>query len=403
MLRGAIVALEVLLHCVAGFLFALELPRADIPSSWVGEFLFLLAASLVTSLGVVFARRGRTRIALLAVQLGLLVLMGIPEGASLGVETVLSLLLVVESMLLLRTGRNLGFSAVAVVLMVAIQLADISFVTPGARPSPSSLVLFAVILALACALAAALSAVTRRLETQNELVGRLDETIARLVEANIGFQRYAKEVEGESVSMERKRVSREIHDTIGYTITTLIMLMEAASDLAEDGKQELKALLKHGIDQAIFSLDEIRRSLRELRAMEVPQRHGLRAIKKMIQTFAEATRMQVSVDFTNVVWNFDEEGDEVFYRMIQESLANAFRHGNATRVAVVFGQTDHNVQVSIWDNGKGSAEIHEGIGLSGMRERIERLNGRLYAQSLADGFKLMAVVPVADGEPPNER
>jgi signal transduction histidine kinase len=253
------------------------------------------------------------------------------------------------------------------------------------------------VLAFIYLLSAALFLASRRLETQTSVTERLDATVARLIDANVGFQRYAKEVEGESVTTERKRVSREIHDTIGYTITSLIMLMEAASDLAED-KQELKALLKQGIDQSIFSLDEIRRSLRELRAMEVPQRHGLRAIKKMIQAFAEATRIQVSVDFTNVVWNFDEEGNEVFYRMIQESLANAFRHGGATKVAVVFGQTDHEVQISIWDNGKGSAEIHEGIGLSGMRERIERLNGRLYAQNVADGFRLVAVVPASEAE-----
>ena len=136
------------------------------------------------------------------------------------------------------------------------------------RPAPASLIEFGAILALVYGLAAALSTVTRRLEIQSDLVSRLDTTIARLIDANIGFQRYAKEVEGESVSTERKRVSREIHDTIGYTITSLIMLMEAASDLAEDGKDQLKALLKKGIDQSIFSLDEIRRSLRELRAME---------------------------------------------------------------------------------------------------------------------------------------
>jgi signal transduction histidine kinase len=401
--RWAFVALAITFHLVAGLHFALELPRTDIPPSWIGEFFFLLALSLLTSLGVVFTLRGRTRSMLLALQLGLLVLMAIPEGRSLEIETVLSSLLIIESILLTRTPSNLLFSAGVVVVMVTIQTAHISFISPIERPTPSSLIEFGAILTLVYALAAALSTVTRRLEIQSDLVSRLDTTIARLIDANIGFQRYAKEVEGESVSTERKRVSREIHDTIGYTITSLIMLMEAASDLAEDGKDQLKALLKKGIDQSIFSLDEIRRSLRELRAMEVPQRHGLGAIKKMIQAFADATRMQVSVDFTNVVWNFDEEGDEVFYRMIQESLANAFRHGGATKVAIVFGQTDREVQISIWDNGKGSAEIHEGIGLSGMRERIERLHGRLYAQGVADGFKLLAVVPVADTESSNEQ
>ena len=399
--RGAFLGLAILLHCAAGLQFALELPRPDIPPDWVGECSFLMAMSLAASLGVVLLERGRIRVVLLIVQLGLLVLIGIPEGRSLGIETILSALLILESILL--NGRPFGFAfaGITIIVMVAVQTAHITFLVPIARPAPAALVELGAILTFVAGMAVALLLVSRRLHRHTTLAERLDATVARLIDANIGFQRYAKEVEGESVSGERKRVSREIHDTIGYTITSLIMLMEAASDLAGD-KQELKALLKQGIDQSIYSLDEIRRSLRELREMEVPQRHGLRAIKKMIQAFAEATRMQVSVDFTNVVWNFDEEGNEAFYRMIQESLANAFRHGGATRVTVIFGQTDHEVQISIWDNGKGSAEIHEGIGLSGMRERIERLNGRLYAQNVADGFKLVAVVPLADGEAPND-
>jgi len=395
-MRWVLVALAIAFHCIAGLQFALELPRTDIPQSWIGDFSFLLAVSLAASLGVIFARRGGTRVVLLIIQLGLLVLMGIPEGKALGIETTLSCLLILESIMINGTRLGVAFAAMTIVIMVAVQAAPITFLAPIERPDPAALLELGGILTFVSVLAGGLLLATRRLQTQTSLAERLDATVARLIDANIGFQRYAKEVEGESVSTERKRVSREIHDTIGYTITSLIMLMEAASDLAED--RHLKALLKQGIDQSIFSLDEIRRSLRELRAMEVPQRHGLRAIKKMIQAFAEATRMQVSIDFTNVAWNFDDEGNEVFYRMIQESLANAFRHGGATRVAVVFGQTDHEVQISIWDNGKGSAEIHEGIGLSGMRERIERLNGRLYAQNVPDGFKLVAVVPVGDVE-----
>ncbi len=390
------------MHAVAGFGFVAALPRADIPEYWVGQFFILLTLSLAASISAASVRSPRLSKLLLALQLLFLVLLTIPEGKSIAVKVALSSLLVLECVLLNRWPQDLILSGMALALLAAFQRLPVAWVVSIGLPSLPDFLTFLAILILVAALALALKNVLRRMGEEKELTTRLRDTVTRLTDANVGFQRYASEVKSESVANERKRVSREMHDTIGYTITTLIMLMEAASDLAESDPGQLKRLLKKGIDQAIYSLDEIRKSLRELRAMENPQAHGLRDIKEMVKAFEDATHIRVSLDFSNVVWNFDGDVDEALYRMIQESLANAFRHGKATQIGIAFWQADHTLSVTIRDNGVGSAEINEGIGLAGMRERIDRVHGKLTAGNVADGFMLSATVPIREGSMLND-
>jgi len=396
------VATALVMHGIAATQFAVQLPRADIPKAWIWQFYLLLGMSLASAIIAAWVHSPRICKLTLALQLVFLILIGIPEGASLAIKTVLSALLILECILLNQPPQDLMLSGATFLILVALQRLPITWIVPIGLPSPHDLLAFAAILLLVAGLAFVLKGVLRRLAEQHEFTARLRDTVARLTDANVGFQRYASEVKSESVANERKRVSREMHDTIGYTITTLIMLMEAASDLAESDPEQLKRLLKKGIDQAIYSLDEIRKSLRELRAMENPQAHGLRGIKEMVHAFEEATHIRVALDFSNVVWKFDGDIDEALYRMIQESLANAFRHGRATRIGITFWQSDHALSVTIRDNGVGSAEVNEGIGLAGMHERILRVHGTLTAGNVADGFMLSAWVPIGEGSAPSD-
>lgn len=394
--KAVVLTAAPLIHGIVAVQFALGLPQGYIPSSWIWQFSLLLCMSLSVAVFASLSRSPRVRKFLLALQLLVLILIGIPEGGSFTIKTNLSALLLLESVLLNPPPQDLVLTTGGLITLVAIQRIPVAWVVPVERPTLREVLAFATALLLVVSLSLILKRVLERLSEQIELTARLRDSVTRLTDANVGFQRYASAVKSESAANERKRVSREIHDTVGYTVTTLIMLMEAASDLAESDPPQLKRLLKRGIDQAICSLDEIRKSLRELRAMEDPQAHGLRGIKELVRAFEEATRVAVALDFSNVVWGFDAEIDEALYRLIQESLANAFRHGKATRIGINFWQSDHSLSVTVRDNGVGSAEINEGIGLAGMRERIQRVHGTFTAGNVADGFMLSACVPILE-------
>ena len=84
----------------------------------------------------------------------------------------------------------------------------------------------------------------------------------------------------------------------------------------------------------------------------------------------------------------------VLYRLIQEGRTNSFRHGRATRIKLIFGYDADQIHVVIRDNGHGASEITDGIGFSGMRERLSAFKGKLEARNLVNGFELLATIPV---------
>ena len=86
--------------------------------------------------------------------------------------------------------------------------------------------------------------------------------------------------------------------------------------------------------------------------------------------------------------------DLLLYRLVQEGLTNAFRHGRASEVSVNLWITTDELTVAIKDNGRGAAVIEEGVGLSGIRQRVGGLGGSLSYKAGTDGFSLSVRVPV---------
>jgi signal transduction histidine kinase len=233
-----------------------------------------------------------------------------------------------------------------------------------------------------------------RLIAAQEEIDRLDGAVTQLSDANLGYQRYAQTAEERSTRSERQRVTREIHDIVGYTLTNSIMMMEAATDMVKKDPQRVGRLIDTARRNAERGLEDVRRALRALRAQYAEDDTGLRAIVKLVNVFEVATGVRVEAEFGNLPWTFGEEVDAAVYHVIQEGLVNAFRHGRASAVKVLFWVSDRVLRVHVWDNGRGSTQIVEGIGLSGMRERVAALGGTITAGGRPDGFQIMVDIPV---------
>ncbi len=117
---------------------------------------------------------------------------------------------------------------------------------------------------------------------KENLVRRMDKAVLHLTSANVGFQRYMRIVEEQSIINERNRITRELHDSIGYTLTNLIMLMEAAIRMKKEDFEELQLLNKKARDHAKEGFKEIRGALHSIRSMEMEKVKGITAIQKLI-------------------------------------------------------------------------------------------------------------------------
>jgi signal transduction histidine kinase len=229
----------------------------------------------------------------------------------------------------------------------------------------------------------------------------LSSSVRNLVDANMALQLYAHNIETESAEKERSRITRELHDMVGYALTNVIVMMNAAHVLLRDEPDSLDDLFAKTRTQAEAALAETRSTLRRLRDIRPYEPIGLRALWHLTRGFQGATGVEVRLNLGNLPWSFGHKLDAVIFRIVQESLTNAFRHGEATRVRINLWQTEGEILVSVLDNGRGIApgtEVTDGIGLSGMRERLSEYGGDIQLRSDADGFELLATIPYGMGE-----
>ena len=238
----------------------------------------------------------------------------------------------------------------------------------------------------------------QQIRRQNDELLRIDRTVRALSEANLDFQELATRVQRETEEQERRRITREIHDIVGYTLTNIQMMMEAATDLVSRDGAGLGDLLVKSRDQAQRGLLETRRAMRNLRAVTAVRTNGLSRVVEVARIFERATKVRVRLNFGNAPESFGPRIDDVVYRMVQESLTNALRHGNATEISVSFWVVERALRLSIADNGVGSKEIVPGIGLSGMAERIAHVGGAMKAENTPFGFLVSSEIPLGQEE-----
>lgn len=227
---------------------------------------------------------------------------------------------------------------------------------------------------------------------------RLENALNRISTTNLAYQNYVSLIEEKTMQTERNRITREIHDIIGYTMTNVLMLIQAALHSGKENWSQAEMLLLKAQIHSSTSVDDARLALRRLRDREVYQSQGANLFLHLIKTFSDVTSITIYTDFGNMPYILAQDVEKMIYRMLQEGMTNSFRHGKATTISVSFWCEQNTCTIRIRDNGQGSAgEIKEGIGIQGMRERIEQLGGIFSAESVSDGFIIQAVIPM--GEP----
>ncbi len=263
--------------------------------------------------------------------------------------------------------------------------------------SPGSAEVF-YILVLSAAGAGLIGAVfVRSLKERNRLkaeIARLEEAVLHLASTNNAWQTYATYIEETSKDEERHRIAREIHDIVGYSMTNLLMLVQAA--LYSENQEKITELLQKAQAHINDSLEEVRTAMRKLRSTRKKALHGSDLFRYLAGNFSKVTGIRVTMEFISFPGKLTAEVEEAIYRMLQECMTNSFKHGKATRIGISFWFQGDELIAQIRDNGqKKTEEVHsEGIGIQGMRERIEAIGGRLSMKHEKDGYTVVAAIPL---------
>jgi signal transduction histidine kinase len=242
------------------------------------------------------------------------------------------------------------------------------------------------------------STMTRFRESTADLLEekeRLTNSVVQLTRANSAYQEYAVRANETAAKAERQRITSDIHDIVGYTLTNNIMLLEAAQDLMQDNPLGLPTIIETARANSEEGLERVRAALYQLRRQEAPSSSGLQAIHRLASVFEQATAIVVKCEYGDLPWKRSERIDSTLYHLVQESLVNAFRHARATEVRINFHCVGDSVVVRIADDGPGGQKGGpEGIGIRGMRERVSALGGSFRAESTIHGFLVEATLPI---------
>ncbi len=225
----------------------------------------------------------------------------------------------------------------------------------------------------------------------------LNDAVIQLTSANSGFLRFASNAERESALEERRHITRELHDIVGQTLTDVIAMMDASIRNPMDTVDEQKRLHQWIRDQSQRCLQETRQVLYRLRSMPDAPLSGTAAIQSLVQTFSVATGVRVRLEWSNTPVDLGEPLNTVYYRVVQEALVNAFRHGRASEVMVEFWLEHERVHLMIEDDGQGTVESKKGIGQQGMEERIGEVGGSISFGSTATGYQVRVSCPYTGG------
>lgn len=196
-------------------------------------------------------------------------------------------------------------------------------------------------------------------------------------------------IEELSKTNERLRIGREIHDSLGHTLTGLIMQLEMAYHIFDTQRDKSYALLRDSIDSSRKALQQTRQAVEKLKNDNYD-------ITEMIKQFQEQTGVDIVFNDYADTSLFKNQYKSLLFRLIQEALTNSIKHGKAESISISISREKKYIEVLIEDDGVGAKKVIEGYGLKGMRERLDELNGHFDYGSKNKGFFIKALIPAGD-------
>ena len=206
-----------------------------------------------------------------------------------------------------------------------------------------------------------------------------------------------RDLQGLAVVEERNRLSREIHDGLGASLSSLIIQAEYLQTMAKD--PELRREIQELKSCAEESIDELRRSLRMMRAdfELVP------AVEDYCRTFGDRSKIPVKFEREGVPRTMSNEAQLAIFRVLQEALSNASKHGKAKSLTVKLAFDEQRMALSVKDDGVGfdTRSTPRGhYGLTNMNERAAKVGGEVQVESEpGQGTQVMLLIPFAAWEP----
>jgi signal transduction histidine kinase len=195
---------------------------------------------------------------------------------------------------------------------------------------------------------------------------------------------------------ERNRIAREIHDSLGHSLTALNVQMQAAATLLLTDPTQAHSFLAQAQRLGKTAMQEVRESVRALRTDERTEQPFAETIAALAEEFRQVTGITPNICL-QLTQPLSFSVSKTLYRIVQEALTNISKYAEATQVQIHSIATEQRIDLKITDNGRGfnSHQQTTGFGLQGMQERVAALNGKFHlTTSPGSGCQIQVELPL---------
>lgn len=204
---------------------------------------------------------------------------------------------------------------------------------------------------------------------------------------------------------ERRKIARELHDSVGQYLVGLKINLEQLLSTNPGLSPGNMKLLNDTVDLTERSLVEVR-TISHLLHPPLLDEVGLEsAARWYVDGFARRSGLKVNLQIPRLANRLSKEVELALFRVLQESLTNVHRHANATSIEIVLACHDGSVTLAVKDDGDGISRhilecyrsgLASGVGLAGMRERLAELRGVLEVEARSRGTVVKATIPATE-------
>jgi signal transduction histidine kinase len=201
---------------------------------------------------------------------------------------------------------------------------------------------------------------------------------------------------------ERRRIARELHDSLGQYLTALKISLDLLST-KEGSQAAVAAECSQIVDRCLTET----RTLSHLLHPPLLDEAGLRsALQWYVDGFAQRSHIQVNLNLPTELGRLDRDIETALFRVVQEALTNVHRHSRASEVDIHLLVDTKRIQLDVSDNGKGIPKDRlqgvlefgsgTGVGLAGIRERVRDLEGSIEIESDDAGTTIIISIPLTE-------
>ena len=202
---------------------------------------------------------------------------------------------------------------------------------------------------------------------------------------------YIKQSEYTLKLEERTRLSQEIHDSIGHSMTGALIQMEAAKSVMAADKDKAGELLQNAIHISKDGIERIRLTLKNMKPHT--EEVGIHRLKLLMDEFSSQHSIPAPLTHHGDIDKISPLQWKVLVENTGEALTNLLKYSEATKVSIDLKVFEKFIRLEIKDNGRGAEKIEKGLGIAGMEERTASLNGTLIVDG-SDGFSVTTLLPV---------